>query len=85
MYRKLMIAVAAMSFLAAPALAEEKAAENCEAMLKKAQEVIAASSLDEAAGKVVAEMREKARKQLQAGDEEGCRATAGELLKALGG
>ena len=55
------------------------------ALLKKADALTQTVKLDDAAKKAVADMRAKAEDQMKAGDEDGCKKTAGELVKALGG
>ena len=83
MFKKILISAGLVSLLAAPALAAGD--DSCAAMLEKADAVIKTVKLDDAGKKAVADIRAKAEDQLKAGDEDGCKKTAGELLKALGG
>ena len=83
MFKKFLMSAGVLSLLAAPALAAD--AGSCAAMLEKADAIVKTVKLDDAAKKAVADMRAKAEDQMKAGDEEGCKKTAGELVKALGG
>ncbi len=83
MMKKILMAAGLVSVLAAPALAADEG--SCAAMLEKADAMAQTAKLDDAARKVLADMKAKAEEQAKAGDEDGCKATAGEMLKALGG
>jgi len=82
MMKKVLISIGLISMLAVPALAE---GATCSAMIEKLDALTQGAKLDEAAKKVVADMRARAEDQMKAGDEEGCKATAGEAIKALSG
>ena len=81
MFKKILVSAGLVTLLAAPVMAEDM---TCAAMLEKADKAAAEAKLDEAAGKALADMKAKAEEQAKAGDEAGCKATAAEMLKALG-
>ena len=83
MLKKLILTVGLATLLAAPAMAADEA--NCEALLKQVDTAVKAAKLDDAGKAKVSEMKAKAEEQLKAGDEEGCKATATEILEALKG
>ena len=81
--RKILMSGAMVLAMAGPgALAAEGA--GCQAMLDKAAAQQQNMKLDAATAKSVAELAAKARELLKAGDEENCKAVAGDLLKTLG-
>ena len=83
MFKKILMAGGLAAMLAAPAMAAD--ADNCAAMLKKADAMAQTAKLDDAAKKALADMKAKAEEQAKSGDEDACKVTAGEILKALGG
>ena len=84
MIKRMMIAAGVAAALVSPALAAQDTV-SCEAMLKRVDEIVAQGQPDEATKKQVEEAKAKAAEQLKAGDEEGCKATATQILEALAG
>ena len=81
--RKVLLSGVIVLAMAGPA-ALAAGGENCQAMLDKAAAQQQGMKLDEATAKSAAELAAKAQELLKAGDEENCKAVAGDLLKTLG-
>ena len=85
MLKKLIMTAGLAALLSAPAMAAEEAEANCATLLKQVDAALEQSQLDDAGKAKAQEMKAKAEEQMKAGDEDGCKATASEILDAVKG